>query len=173
MQIVVVKGKAVGSHPNEVDVRGKYPAGVDILQAPEEWYRRNARKIADGTAIDPRLEVQGWTSGDSTVFRENLLGALKSECYAYIVSRYDIGVQMSMAGKLADSRTPTPARASVEQVIDWVDSVMEYYYTTKLTIIEITDQAVLASFTWDYYQFDATDPLISMESIHNANKNGR
>ena len=45
---------------------------------------------------------------------------------------------------------------------DWIQTIMEYYYTKKAEIIASDEPGLV---TWDFSQFDATKPDVSLSNL--------
>jgi hypothetical protein len=54
--------------------------------------------------------------------------------------------------------------AKIHQVRVWITSILSYYYTIEQAIAQ-ADEAGMAGITWDYGQFEATDPGITLGEL--------
>ena len=90
-----------------------------------------------------------------------------AEVRAYIIARYDEDTQSSLAFlyERAIALGKTNRAAHIAPAIDWVfESVLTYFYARKSAMAATTTQAELDAESWDYSTFDASDPLVTIES---------
>jgi len=83
----------------------------------------------------------------------------------YIYAHYEPERQQTLAILLSEARfAGLVNRANyIVQALGWVDSIFTYYYTKKAEIEAATKDAEIAAVTWDFAQFDDTDPVVSIK----------
>ena len=96
--------------------------------------------------------------------RTRKLEELNQDLRDYLYGKYDIGTQMSLKETKDRDDTPAEIKASLDGLYLWILSVMGYYYTKKAAIRDAVDDSWQTE-TWDFSQFDATDPKISLEAL--------
>jgi len=94
--------------------------------------------------------------------RTMLMAELTTEVNAYINSRYDQGSQASYQALYSLTATPQAVKDAILPLWPWIQAVMKYYYGKKAAI---RDGDAPEDVTWDFSQFDATDPGIALESF--------
>jgi len=90
------------------------------------------------------------------------LSELKQEVNAYICSHYDMGTQASFQAMYSIETTPAEIKTLLLSVWAWVQSVLREYYTKRA---EISASSVPHLVTWDFSQFDVTDPGVALDSF--------
>jgi hypothetical protein len=94
--------------------------------------------------------------------RALLLTQLTTEVNEYINAHYDQGSQASYQALYSLAATPQAVKDAILPLWPWIQSVMEYYYGKKG---ELRDGEAPEDVTWDFTQFDATDPGIDLEDF--------
>jgi hypothetical protein len=94
--------------------------------------------------------------------RDMLLQRLTTEVNTYINAHYDQGSQASFQVLYTLDATPQAVKDDILPLWPWIQAVMAYYYGKKAAI---RDGEAYADVTWNFTQFDATDPGVSLESI--------
>jgi hypothetical protein len=94
--------------------------------------------------------------------KDRTLETLNTEFNAYLQEHYDMGTQQAFQALYSLPTTPQAVKDALLPVWTWIQSVTQYYYGKKIAIRDGEDWE---SVTWDYSQFDATDPEVSLESI--------
>jgi len=94
--------------------------------------------------------------------RDRVLEQINTEVNAYICSHYDMGTQASFQAVYVMDGTPLEVKTALLGVWAWVQSVLGYYYTKKAEIAAAGEPETV---TWDFSQFDATDPQVSLQSL--------
>ena len=114
----------------------------------------------DGTVIEkvPFTNSHSYTGNLNT----RKLEELNTDLQTYLYTKYDVGTQISLNAIYSMETTPAPVITGLDSLFAWISGVMEYYYTKK---INIRDGEDWESVTWDFSQFDATDPNISLEAL--------
>jgi len=109
-------------------------------------------------------------------FAENQLaklGQMSAEVTAFIYARYDQATQSSLGKFLvtAGNAGLTNRVAHISAAIDWVEDLLNYFYTCKAAILATTNQTELDAESWDFSTYDAAadpntnaDPLVTIES---------
>jgi len=90
------------------------------------------------------------------------LSGLKQDVNTYIVSRYDMGTQASFQAMYSIETTPAEIKTTLLSVWAWVQSVLREYYTKRA---EISASKAPHLVTWDFSQFDVTDPRVALDSF--------
>lgn len=99
-----------------------------------------------------------------------IIPALKTASQSYIlgdnatVGRYEQFCiqQLVILSVDANARGLTNRSLYVAHLFTWLESIMTYTNTTALAIQAAPDEPTLSSTIWDYAQFNATDPLITV-----------
>jgi len=97
-----------------------------------------------------------------TEHRAMLLERLTTEVNTYINAHYDQGSQASFQALYSLPATPQAVKDAILPLWPWIQAVMAYYYGKKAAI---RDGENYAAVSWDFSQFDATDPNVSLESL--------
>jgi len=84
----------------------------------------------------------------------------------YIYSHYDQGTQSSFIAFYAKPNTSAELKTAIEGVHTWIAMVMGYYYQMKAAILGATDEETLNAITWDFKQFDASKPDVTLGGIY-------
>jgi len=90
------------------------------------------------------------------------LSEISWDVNTYIVSHYDMGTQASFQAMYSIDTTPAEVKTTLLTVWGWVQSVLSYYFTKKAEIEAAEDPGAV---TWDFAQFDATDPGVSLQAF--------
>jgi hypothetical protein len=90
------------------------------------------------------------------------LNKINSEVNTYINSHYDQGTQSSFNGIYAKRDTSDTVKDDLDLVWGWIASVMGYYYGKKNDILTLE---AFDEVTWDFSQFDATKPDVTLAGI--------
>jgi hypothetical protein len=94
-----------------------------------------------------------------------MTNALTAEVKIYLENHYD-SISLSTFNMVMHAASPPPAiEAAVRSVYAWFKSVLQYYKTTGSAIQAATDIPTLEAITWDFLQFDATDPNVDYTSF--------
>jgi len=94
--------------------------------------------------------------------RTRKLEQLNAAQTAYIADHYDQGTQASFTALFVLPTTPQAVKDALLPVWTWIQSVTTYYYGKKVAIRNGEDWD---SVTWDFTQFDASDPHVSLEAL--------
>jgi hypothetical protein len=87
---------------------------------------------------------------------------LNQDVGAYVYDHYDPGTQQTFQAMLAIDEIPEETKTAIKTVFPWVQSCLGYYYTKKTEILESNTPELV---TWDFSQFNATKPDVSLGSI--------
>lgn len=141
------------------DVNPVIPAeAVEISHADWQKYLTGQYyRAGDGTCTPNPADLGKSIAGK--------LARINEALRAYIESSYDIGTQSSMQALYSRAATPAQAKGKIDAVWNWVQSVLEYYYQCKTEISALIDAAAVDAYAWDFSQFDATQPAVSLGSI--------
>ena len=116
--------------------------------------------LADDLTVDQITAIKSACPGIA-----HQLTKINHDVNAYILSHYDIGTQTSFNGLYAKRDTPDALRDLLDPVWTWIESVMTYYYKQKAAILSTHDYS---SVKWDFAQFDATKPAVTLAGIMTA-----
>jgi len=91
--------------------------------------------------------------------KQDKLVQLKQELQSFIYSHYDQGTQASFIAfyQLAKEQNNTTALTQIQKVRDWINSVLNYYYSKKEAIKNATTQDELFSIVWDWQEVEETE----------------
>ena len=89
-----------------------------------------------------------------------IMDRLTAEVNVYINAHYDQGSQASYQALFSLPTTPQRIKDGILPIWTWIQAVMAYYYGKKA---DIRDGNNYADVAWDFSQFDASDPDISLE----------
>lgn len=130
--------------------------GESLYQAWLRWIADGAfNTTEDGVEIVPHTPFQ-WVEKDVQVAR------LNREVGEYIYARYDQGTQASFLALMQDARMSQVVKDQITTFWDWTRLVLGYYYQKKQEILTIENWAGVE---WDYAQFDALDPQVSLGAL--------
>ena len=115
--------------------------------------------------------------------KERKIEQLEKDCNRYILKHYPYSRQNTFKAKYiqiveeltfnSDSYTTEQkdalnrARARMRAVMKWIDTVLNYFYARLEAIKAADDVATLKAISWDFSQFDDSDPLVTIEEIRN------
>jgi len=91
-----------------------------------------------------------------------LLIKLNQAVSDYICSHYDIGTQNSIQAVYTNPDTTEAIKTQIDTMFAWIKSCLAYYYTQKAAIITSDKPGEVI---WDFTQFDASDPHVSLEAL--------
>jgi len=94
--------------------------------------------------------------------RTLIAGALNQDVGAYIYEHYDPGTQQTFQAMLAMDDTPEETKTAIKTVFPWVQACLKYYYKNKAEILKSNIPELIV---WDFSQFDAAKPDVSLGSI--------
>lgn len=89
---------------------------------------------------------------------------LRAQCMEYITGHFDIFVQVTLSLVAQLPTTSSASKLAIADVVNWIVSVLQYYFTVKNTIATAAD-ADLPNVSWNLSQFDATKPAVDFTSI--------
>jgi len=108
---------------------------------------------------------------------------LENDCNKYILAHYAYSRQNTFKAKFsqiideltnnynnytADQITQLQtAKNRLLEVNSWIESVLDYFYQKLDEIKNAPDLPTLDNITWDFSQFDSTDPQATIEEIRN------
>jgi hypothetical protein len=193
MQIIVKENKVLAIHTNSQDVIGKYPGcAVRIVPDSLRYDPPIVDVDINGISItrdqvgidDPDPITNSVNIPDINLRKKYLAEQASKECQERIEykdgeTRYQTVKQNSFTdiliyckdwlsenyGATAEEKDPYEERITkINSFRDWMRSVLNYYYDIQTQIIT-ADEAGLAAITWDYSQFEATDPGITLEEV--------
>ena len=113
--------------------------------------------------------------------KERKIEQLEKDCNQYILSHYPLSRQNTFKAKYiqiveelafnSDSYTTeqkdalNQARTRMRAVMSWIDTVLSYFYDRLEAIKAADDVATVKDKSWDFSQFDASDPEVTIEEI--------
>lgn len=107
------------------------------------------------------------TAGMLAALKANRIRECEVEADQYIQSEhgYDINRQLSLQNRLraAEKDGLTDREAYIQQLPDWTDTVIAHYRVKRADIIACGTAAAVAAVTWDFSQFNASDPGVSID----------
>ena len=120
----------------------------------------------EGTIIDNAVNSHTPTSA-LDIAKDQATTRMKTEIEMYLFSKYDQGTQSSMNAFFIEgvSNSWTNRKALVQSVLDWIKSVLSYYYGKKDDIAVATTVEQVNAITWDFFSFDATDPKVALQTV--------
>ena len=135
---------------------------ITAAQFDELTSNRSSRRWKDGQVVEYAAPVDQ----DAAIAARQT--ALNKELGAYIYGIYDAGTQASMQAIWSQDTTPAAVKSDIEAVWAWIALIMTYYYQCKSEIAALTDADVVAAYTWDFSQFDASCPAVTLQGIFEA-----
>jgi len=124
--------------------------------------------VSRGNGSWHRWDGKAWlVVADLVVSKKARLGAMKTEVTEYINAHYDPGQQNTLNALWIEgiSKGWDNRKASVQSVMDWVNSVLAYFYQKKDAIFAAADQDALDAVEVDFSQFDAGDPGVAIQDV--------
>ena len=97
-----------------------------------------------------------------TDVRALIVGVLNQDVGAYIHNHYDSGTQQTFQAMLSIEGFPVATKTEIKTIFPWVQSCLRYYYTKKTEIMASNTPELIF---WEFGQFDATKPGVSLGSI--------
>ena len=113
----------------------------------------------EGTEPTPEELYRGWLEC-LTEKKNEVWKAFNEEMNAYIVSRYDLGSQLSLIIFYI-----LTGNEDIKKAWQWVFDVLGYYYEVKAQILGASTYEELEGLAWGFSQFDAKDPDVKLESF--------
>ena len=93
-----------------------------------------------------------------------ILAQVNQEVNTYINTYYDTGTQQSFTAAYVKYNTPE-LKAYLDPIWDWIEIIMSYYYTVKQLIVDAETIETLKNISWDFGQFDDTNPTVSLKDL--------
>jgi hypothetical protein len=87
---------------------------------------------------------------------------LNAEVGAYIYGQYDAGTQQTLQALVTMDTVPQPVKEDILTIWPWIQSALAYYYTKKAEVMGAADPKAV---TWDFTQFYATKPDVTLPGI--------
>lgn len=111
-------------------------------------------------AVQKTVDAHVALDGD----RAARLAALRFACRAYIFTQYDDGTQASLNALFTEAVASGYANrvAKIRLALDWIKGCLDHYYSVKDAIGKAADPAAVS---WDFLQFDATIPEVSLRDV--------
>ena len=124
--------------------------------------------VSRGSGSWHRWNGSAWVVvSDLTVSKKVRILELKTAITEYIGAHYDSGQQNTLNALWIEgiSKSWPNRKAKVQLVMDWVNSVLTYFYQKKDAIVAAADQAALDAINVDFLQFDASDPEVTIQDV--------
>ena len=104
--------------------------------------------------------------------KQDKLTQLKQELQNFIYSHYDQGTQASFTAlyQQAKEQNNTDALTQIQKVWDWINFVLDYYYSKKEAIKNVTTQDELDSISWDWSTVKETEHVELRDVIQILNQ---
>lgn len=179
MTLVVHHTKILVTHTDDQTVTfNMYPSATCIKTVPDGT--PIPEDGTDPTLTDPSLildeEYRNAADWPLETLRAKKLKQHTQDADAYIEAHYDSGAKhnfqaiYSYLTRKQVKGTITPDELTqadgIELILGWIQAVMSYYYTVKAQLISASDSVTLSTITWDFSQFDASDPMIKLEDFY-------
>jgi hypothetical protein len=122
----------------------------------------DASQQATIDAVVAAHDPEGLTTNQHKMYR-----TISLEVQTYLFAHYDANTQKSLTAMYdrAENTGKTNRAAHVGPALDWVlETVLSYFYGKKDAIYATTTQAELDAIAWDFDQFDASDPGVTIQS---------
>ena len=95
--------------------------------------------------------------------RELIATELNQDVSLYICGHYDMGTQNSIQAIYTNPETSETAKTLIDSMFAWIrDECLTYYYDIKAELFASDEPEMV---TWDFSQFDATKPDVSLSSL--------
>jgi len=137
---------------------------LELIQNPGK------RAYVGGTIID--ISAKKWDSSTNqwvdkstdeilNPLKEAKAAKLKAELQDFVYSHYDNGTQASFLSlyQLAKDKGRTDIITEIQKVWAWVNTVMNYYYNKKSSILNATSIDELNAITWDWSEVEETEHI--------------
>ncbi len=92
----------------------------------------------------------------------DIVGVLNSDVNTYIHGYYDAGTQQTFQALIAMDSVPQAVKDDIWLIWPWIQSALAYYYGKKAEVLSAEDPKTV---TWDFSQFDATKPDVTLAGI--------
>lgn len=101
-----------------------------------------------------RLKIDQAQLPSSDQVKRELVEALRSDLHQHIYPEYDQGTQSSIQAlaQKADRDDQTEIVDKCEEVFDWIESCLDYYYDKKDKISSAEDESSLIQVSWDFVE---------------------
>ena len=116
-----------------------------------------------------------WDAKDEeslTEMKNKKIAILKKELQNFIYSHYDQGTQASFTAlfQQAKEQNNTEALTQIQKVWDWIQSVLDYYYSKKEAIKNATNYTEIENVTWDWQDVEETEHIELKDVIQLVNQ---
>jgi len=127
------------------------------------------------------LEIEIIVNENLDKVKERKIASLDKSCNEYILKHYQYSRQNTFKAKyvqIVDELTNNSSSYTTDQitnletaknrlneVLQWIETVLDYYYSKLDEIKNATDIDTVNTITWDFSQFDSTDPQVTIEEI--------
>ena len=97
--------------------------------------------------------------------KAEIAGQLCVDVNAYINTHYDPGTQQTLQALMIMDTVPQGVKDNIVTIWPWIQSALGYYYGKKAEVLGVEDPKLV---TWDFSQFDATKPAVTLAGIMTA-----
>ena len=87
---------------------------------------------------------------------------LNKDVGEYVYGYYDAGTQQTFQALLSMDAVPEAIKTAIKSIFPWIQSCLGYYYGKKTEILASEQPELIA---WDFAQFDAIKPDVSLSAI--------
>lgn len=94
--------------------------------------------------------------------RTAIAAQLNAEVGAYVYAHYDAGTQGTLQALMTMDTVPQAVKDDILTIWPWIQSALAYYYEKKAEILSADDPKII---TWDFAQFDASKPNVTLAGI--------
>jgi hypothetical protein len=94
--------------------------------------------------------------------RTAIAAQLNADVGAYIYGYYDAGTQQTLQALVTMDTVPQAVKDDILTIWPWIQSALAYYYGKKAEILAALDPKAI---TWNFTDFDATKPAVTLAGI--------
>lgn len=121
----------------------------------------------DGVSFIPEKKSDQLTDqyGDLATAIEAQLALFDAQTRDYVYQTYPAEKQATLLLLRGDARADGLQNrfAYIQRAVDWISILLGYHFPKYHEIESAKDMDSLSQITWDFTQFDATNPLVSIE----------
>lgn len=134
----------------------------------QKYWKANADDTVTEMSQDEKDEVDSAALPASIAAK---IAKLKYAVTVYISKHYDAAQQVTVLALWSEAISKELANraAKIQKVMDWVNTVLTFFYQTTDKMAAATTQSDLDNITYDLSQFDAADPKVSVGGIQSTN----
>ncbi len=127
----------------------------------------NIEEVTVGEGEDARQQYQhryilmGHNPSNDDV-RAAIADELCTEVNTYINTYYDPGTQQTLQALMIMDTVPQAVKDDILTIWPWIQGALGYYYSKKAEVLGAEDPKLV---TWDFSQFNATKPAVTLAGI--------